>query len=129
MTVVETLLDLINTERAKAGLDPLQANEELATAATAHARDMAENDYFSHTSADGRTPAERAAEHGYTDYGGENIAWGYSTPEEVAQGWMDSEGHRRNILNPDQTVIGIGVQERPHGGPLWVTKFGRGVAP
>ncbi|MET9712555.1 CAP domain-containing protein [Nocardiopsis alba] len=121
----ETLLDLINHERSAAGVAPLQANEALTGAAQAHALDMAKNDYFSHASADGRSAKERAAEHGYTAYGAENIARGQRIPEATVLSWMNSAGHRRNLLNPDLIAVGLGVAERAEGGPVWVAKFGR----
>lgn len=127
-TMTDELLDLINAERATAGSVPLQANENLTAAAVAHARDMAQGDYFSHTSADGRSAKDRAVEHGYTAYGAENIARGQRTPQATVTSWMNSDGHRRNLLNPELVAVGLGVAERSEGGPVWVAKFGRSVA-
>jgi uncharacterized protein YkwD len=70
---------------------------------------MACNNYFSHTGLDGSTIGERAERQGYDwSYVGENIAAGYSSPESLVQGWMNSPGHKANILGADYTEIGIG---------------------
>jgi uncharacterized protein YkwD len=84
---------------------------------------MAANDYFDHTSQDGRSPTDRAAEQGYEGGVGENIAAGYPDADAVMEGWMNSEGHRANILNCDYDVIGIGVADRD-GTLYWVQNFG-----
>ena len=84
---------------------------------------MAANDYFDHTSQDGRGPTERAAEQGYEGGVGENIAAGYPDAESVMEGWMNSEGHRANILNCDYDVLGVGVADRD-GTLYWVQNFG-----
>lgn len=100
---------LTNLERAKAGCPALGVSPQLAEAAGSHSLDMALNDYFSHTSLDGRTPWDRIADTGYSYTGAaENIAAGYSTPTAVIQGWMNSDGHRANILNCSLTEIGVG---------------------
>ena len=81
---------------------------------------MYTNNYFSHVSQDGRTMSDRIEK--YTSsygYKGENIALGYSTPEEVVKGWMSSEGHRANILNKNYTDIGVG-----YNNGYWVQNFG-----
>ena len=103
------VIDLVNVERAANNLPPLQYNEKLTVAARLHSQDMGNNNYFSHTSQDGQAFNERILDAGY-DYSacGENIAAGYTTPEAVVAGWMDSEGHRANILSPDYCDIGVG---------------------
>ena len=90
---------------------------------------MVRNHYFDHTSQDGRSPFDRMKAAGFT--GGamaENIAVGYGTAAEVVEGWMNSDGHRRNILNCDYTMIGIGYdsgQVKPEwGNGSWVQNFG-----
>ena len=122
------VIELVNAERAANNLPPLQYNEELTVAARLHSQDMGDNNYFSHTSQDGRAFNERILEAGY-DYaaGGENIAAGYSTPEAVVAGWMDSDGHRANILSPDYCDIGVGYaavtgSQYYH---YWTQDFGR----
>lgn len=89
---------------------PLQWNDQLATAAEGHSRDMADRNYFSHTSLDGRTFVQRINVAGYTGYRalGENIAAGYNTPDDVMKGWMSSPGHCSNIMNPVFKDLGVG---------------------
>ncbi len=110
-------LCLLNGERADAGLGPLRANARLATAAQGHSRDMVAEQFFSHTSADGRDLVARIRATGYIDPRkawtvGENIAWGsgtLSTPASVVAAWMASPGHKANLLNPAFREIGIGI--------------------
>ena len=110
-------LCLLNGERADAGLAPLTLNAKLAAAASAYARDLVAGSYFSHTGRDGSTIRTRLDAAGYLpeDAGwaiGENLAWGtgpLATPGSIMQAWMNSEGHRHNILNPEYREIGIGV--------------------
>jgi uncharacterized protein YkwD len=118
---------LVNEERAKAGCGALHTDERLRTAARGHSRDMATNDYFSHTAPNGSTFVDRAAAAGYPrdEAGGENIAMGYRTPAEVMDGWMNSEGHRANILNCDFKAIGVGLARDPDGTAYWTQVFGR----
>ena len=106
----QAVLDLINAHRVQAGCAPLIPHRQLTAAARGHSTDMALNDYFSHTSLDGRSPWDRMAEAGYTSFSsaGENIAAGYSSPASVVNGWMNSSGHRANILNCNFTETGIG---------------------
>ena len=112
---------LTNIERAKAGCGALRADSRLATAAQAHSEDMVDRDYFSHTSPDGEGPGDRAAAAGYDRWSGENIAAGYPTAAAVVQGWMDSAGHRANILNCDSKATGVGYDPRRN---MWTQMFG-----
>jgi uncharacterized protein YkwD len=117
------VVDLVNAERASR-CGPLAIDDRLATAAQRHSDDMAANDYFSHTSLNGDTLADRAEAAGFTgSMLGENIAAGQRTPEDVMAAWMDSEGHSANILNCDNTVIGVGLNE---DGWYWTQMFGAG---
>ena len=123
------MLTLTNQERAKAGCGPLRTNKALTTAAEAHAADMVAQHYFAHDSLDGRSPFDRMKAAGFR--GGamaENIAVGYSSPAAVVQGWMNSDGHRKNILNCEYTMIGIGydsgVVKPEWGNGSWVQNFG-----
>ena len=123
------MLELTNDERAKAGCGALRMNSALTKAAEAHAADMVDEHYFAHDSLDGRSPFDRMKAAGYT--GGamaENIAVGYKSPAAVVEGWMNSAGHRKNILNCTYTVIGIGYdagQVKPDwGNGSWVQDFG-----
>lgn len=106
------VLDLVNQERAKHKLKPLILSEKLDTAADRHSQDMAVNDYFSHTGKNGSSPRTRIENAGYTQWTtlGENIAAGQTTPESVVQAWMNSSGHRANILNRNFTHMGLGYK-------------------
>ncbi len=117
----QEVLDLVNSERAKAGCSPVQAQAQLTAAAQKHSEDMATQKYFSHNSLDGRSPWDRIRAEGYTySQAGENIAMGYSTATAVMNGWMNSSGHRANILNCSFTEIGIGYDQR-----YWTQDFAR----
>lgn len=118
------VVTLTNAERQKAGCPPLSNNRTLRLVATAHSEDMAARDFFSHTNPDGQDPGDRAAAAGYDGYAGENIAMGYRSAEAVVEGWMDSSGHRANILNCSSTEIGVGVADSPRG-LYWTQMFGR----
>lgn len=117
------VLKLVNEERAKAGCSPLAANSSLTKLAESFSDDMAGRGFFDHTDPDGRTPWDRAAAAGVTDLGGENIARGQADAAAVMQAWMNSPGHRANILNPDFKTLGVGVHFGP-GGPWWTQDFG-----
>ncbi len=118
---------LVNQERGEAGCAPLRTDEKLRAAARGHSRDMATNDYFDHTSRDGRSFVDRIANAGYprAQAGGENIAMGYRTPADVMSGWMNSEGHRANILNCGFKAIGVGLGHAANGTLYWTQDFGR----
>lgn len=101
---VSDVVALTNAERGSAGLRPLAGDPRLTTAAQAHSDDMVARGFYSHTGLDGRQPRDRAVAAGCTHRGiGENIACGQRSPAEVVRGWMDSPGHRANILKPDFT--------------------------
>ena len=103
------VIDLVNAERAAHGLKSLSYDPDLAAAARLHSQDMGIRDYFSHDSLDGTKFYERIIDEGYTyNLCGENIAAGSATPEDVVDVWMNSPGHRANILNPDFCDIGVG---------------------
>lgn len=112
---------LVNQERAKAGLQPLVVKMDLTKVAQIKAEDMATNKYFSHTSPTYGSPFDMMKKFGinYTR-AGENIAMGYTTPESVMEGWMNSPGHKANILNPNFKEIGIGYAAN---GNYWVQMF------
>jgi uncharacterized protein YkwD len=121
------VIELINIERINAGLSALNDHPQLTLAAQLHSADMACNDYFSHTGRDGSNFSERAKRQGYNiGYGGENIASGYSTPEKVVQGWMDSPGHKANILGENYVDIGVGYaySKGSSYGAYWTAVFG-----
>ena len=115
---------LVNAERSKSGCGPLTQNSKLGKAAQGHSDDMAERDFFDHTNPDGKDPGDRVTAAGYkwTTYG-ENIAAGQRTPAAVMDSWMNSSGHRANILNCSFKEIGIGYRQGS-GGPWWTQNFG-----
>lgn len=116
---VKKVVELTNAERAKYGLQPLILSDALCKAAQEHAKDMSLNNYFSHTSLDGRTMSDRINKYlNNYNYAGENIAYGYESPESVVQGWMNSEGHKANILEPNFKYIGVGYSDS-----YWVQDF------
>ncbi|GHH86842.1 CAP domain-containing protein [Streptomyces capitiformicae] len=117
------VLQLVNEERAKAGCDPVAANSTLAKLAQLFSEDMALRAFFDHTNPDGLDPWDRAAALGITGLGGENIARGQATAEAVMEAWMNSPGHRANILNCDFKTLGVGVH-MADGGPWWTQDFG-----
>ncbi len=117
------MLELVNAERTKAGLNPLAWDAELANVANVKAKDMVDNNYFSHTSPTYGSPFDMMKSFGIRyRTAGENLA-GYSSVEGAHNGLMNSEGHRKNILNPSFTHIGIGVQRSPRYGYVFVQMF------
>lgn len=118
------VLELVNNARANAGCRPVTMNANLTNAAIGHSTDMAEQDYFDHTSRDGRTPWDRARAAGYSAASGENIAKGQRDADEVMRAWLDSPGHRANILNCDAVAMGLGVVTASNGVPFWTQMFG-----
>ena len=124
------VLELVNQERAVYGIAPLQWHEELGAAARAHSMDMAIRLFFSHTCPSGTSFAIRISGAGISFFtAGENIAMGQRTAEQVVSSWMNSPGHRANILNPGYTHMGVGLYvgtERvsPNVPPyFWTQKF------
>lgn len=119
------VIALTNTERASAGLPPLAPDPLLTAAAQAHSTDMVARAFYSHTSPDGSEPWHRAAAAGSTRRTiGENIACGQRSAAEVVRGWMNSPGHRANILKPAFTHIGIGFAGGGAAGTYWTQLFG-----
>lgn len=122
LSFAEQVVALVNAERAKAGLNPLVLDEEIASAALVRARETEIS--FSHTRPDGRTFSTVLTDNGIKFRGaGENIAWGQRSPEEVMEGWMNSAGHRANILNPNFTKIGVGYYQNAAGRNFWTQLF------
>ncbi len=117
------VLTLVNQERAKVGCSPLSTSAPLTSLAQNFSEDMAARGFFDHTDPDGDTPWDRAAQAGVQGLGAENIARGQADAKAVMEAWMNSEGHRENILNCDYKTIGVGIHEGS-GGPWWVQNFG-----
>ncbi|WP_241668139.1 CAP domain-containing protein [Pedococcus bigeumensis] len=123
--VTGQFLSLVNSERAKAGCGAVRSNSALQRAAQGHSADMAAKNYFSHTSKDGRTFADRIRAAGYGGSTiGENIAAGQSTASAVMRSWLASSGHRANILNCAFTAIGVGYARGGSYGHYWTQDFG-----
>ncbi|PKV88132.1 CAP domain-containing protein [Streptomyces sp. TLI_146] len=118
-----TIVSLVNQQRAQAGCSPVRADASLAALATAFSDDMAARGFFDHTDPDGKSPWDRAAKAGIGNLGGENIARGQADAKAVMEAWMNSPGHRANILNCDYKTLGVGVHFGD-GGPWWTQDFG-----
>lgn len=117
----QQVIDLTNQERAKGGLAALKADTQLSGVALKKSQDMQANNYFSHTSPTYGSPFDMMRDFGVTyKSAGENIAQGQRTPQEVVQAWMNSEGHRKNIMNGDFTHIGVGYEQN---GNHWTQMF------
>ncbi|MBG6102766.1 uncharacterized protein YkwD [Micromonospora vinacea] len=116
------VVDLVNAERAKAGCKALSIDTKLMTAAQRHSQDQADHKNMSHTGSDGSNAGTRLDRVGYTwrTYG-ENVAWNQQTPAAVMDAWMNSSGHRANILNCAFTEIGVGIANS--NGPYWTQVF------
>ncbi len=115
---------LLNKDRVANGLNPLCCMESLSDVARAHSRDMAQRNYFDHTSPEGTQPWDRMKSAGVTGWtmAAENIAYGQDSPEAVQEAWMNSPGHRQNILDPGLTHVGVG-QVYHDGTPFWTQLF------
>ncbi|MDX2573316.1 CAP domain-containing protein, partial [Streptomyces scabiei] len=119
------VITLTNGERAGAGLPPLSPDARLTAAAQAHSADMVARAFYAHTSPDGGEPWHRATAAGSTHRSvGENIACGQRSAAEVVRGWMDSPGHRANILKRGFTHIGVGFVGGGEAGTYWTQLFG-----
>ena len=119
---VRQVVNLVNQERAKAGLSPVTADTSIQAAAQVRAKEIEKS--FSHTRPDGSSFSTALTQQGVTYRGsGENIAWGQKTPEQVMNGWMNSDGHRANILNKNFTKIGVGYHQNASGTNYWTQLF------
>lgn len=117
----QAVLDLTNAERTKAGLKPLQIDAALQRSAKQKSADMAKNRYFSHTSPTYGSPFDQMKSNGVTyRSAAENIAMGQRSAQEVVTAWMNSAGHRQNILTASFTHIGIGYDANGH---YWTQQF------
>lgn len=116
------VLNLVNNERAKAGLSALRLDADVTAAANVRAKEITRS--FSHTRPNGSSFSTVLKEQGVTFVGsGENIAWGQKSPEQVMDSWMNSDGHRANILNQNFKNIGIGYYQDENGRNYWVQLF------
>ncbi len=120
-SVIQQVVDLTNAERAKEGLAPLKIDSALTKSAQLKSQDMKDNNYFSHTSPTYGSPFDQMKSLGINyKSAAENIAMGQRSAEEVVQGWMNSAGHRANIMNGSYTHIGVGLSD---SGYYWTQQF------
>ncbi|MEU6128783.1 CAP domain-containing protein [Saccharopolyspora sp. NPDC047091] len=117
----QRVVQLVNDQRASAGCGPVTEDQRLTEAANAHSSDMTARGYFSHTTPDGVTFDQRIKKAGHPSPGAENIAQGQRSADQVMDSWMNSAGHKRNILNCSLKTIGVGVDT---GGWAWTQDFG-----
>ena len=123
------MLAEVNSERAAAGRAPLSACGRADLAAQAHSEDQAAHNDMTHTGSDGSNPGQRLTRVGYQwNAWGENVAMGYSNVSSVMNGWMNSSGHRANILSSNFEHIGLGLAYSANGSPYWTQVFARGGA-
>jgi len=116
----QQVFDLTNQQRSQQGLLPLTLNLTLNDVAEKHSQDMATRNYFSHQGLDGSQPWDRMRAEGYVySRAAENIAFGQPTPQAVVDAWMNSPGHRQNILDPNLKEIGVGYYNA-----YWTQDFG-----
>lgn len=121
------MLARINSERSAVGASPLAICNTLRTAAQNHSADQAAHNTMTHTGSDGSTLTTRANRAGYTGWIalGENVAYGYGTVDAVMTGWMNSPGHRANLLDTGFTHVGLGQAAGSGGALYWTQDFGR----
>lgn len=124
----QEMLTLVNAARERAGCGAVRLDDRLTAAATKHSADMAANDYFSHTGRNGSSFASRIEAEGYPSPRAENIAAGRTTARTTFTQWMDSSGHRRNILDCSAKDMGVGVATDAGSTyrTYWTQEFGRG---
>jgi len=119
----QRVVELVNVERTLRGLRPLSVHPKLVRAAESHALDQRNRSCqnLSHTGSDGSRMTDRVNRTGYQwSRLAENIACGYANAAAAMNGWMNSAGHRRNILNPDLTQIGVSLERSDDGATYWV---------
>ncbi|WP_052356787.1 CAP domain-containing protein [[Clostridium] dakarense] len=118
------VVDLVNVERTKRGLSPLTLDAKVSDVATKKSQDMINKNYFDHNSPTYGSPFDMMKQFGISyRAAGENIAMGQRNPQEVVTAWMNSEGHRKNILNSSFTKIGVGVAQKSNGTLYWTQMF------
>ena len=114
----------MNAERTKRGISALTLDSNLSSVATKKSQDMVNKNYFDHTSPTYGSPFDMMKQFGISyRTAGENIAKGQKTPQEVVTAWMNSEGHRKNILNPNFTNLGVGIAKDSKGTTYWTQMF------
>ena len=122
--IEKQIATMANTERAKAGLAPLRLNWQLSRVARYKSQDMIDKNYFSHQSPTYGSPFDMMKNFGIKYMAaGENIAYGQRTATEVMTGWMNSSGHRANILSKNYSEIGVGLAKKSDGTCYWTQQF------
>ncbi|GAA3449881.1 CAP domain-containing protein [Dactylosporangium matsuzakiense] len=126
-TVETEVVTLTNNFRTANGCGALRIDTRLVTAARDHSADMVTKNFFDHTGSNGSNFVQREEAAGYTKGGAsaENIAWGYRTAQDVVNGWINSPGHRANMLNCQSVAVGVGLAYKADGTPYWTQDFGR----
>lgn len=120
----QQVLKLVNEVRAENGLSPLTWADDLANVARAHSQDMINRNFFSHTNPDGLSPFDRLKNSGISyRAAAENIAYGQKTAEAVMDAWMNSSGHRANILSSSVKELGVGAAKASNGTIYWTQVF------
>lgn len=121
--IEQEVVRLVNADRASRGLGEVRCDPAMTAVARGHSSDMCTRGYFDHTGLDGRDPFDRLRDGGVRfSSAGENIAWGQGSAAEVHDAWMNSAGHRRNILDGDYARIGVGL-DRCGGDMYWTEVF------
>jgi uncharacterized protein YkwD len=120
----QRVLELINQERARAGLAPVSYNGALDNAAEKHAQHMSIVGKMAHEGIGDGDPGERIRAEGWRKAWGENVATGQTSPEQVVREWMNSPDHRRNILDPNFRTMGVGYVTAGNGRSYWAQEFG-----
>ncbi|HHZ01630.1 MAG TPA: hypothetical protein GX396_01645 [Tissierellia bacterium] len=124
LTYEQKVVELVNIERQKAGLPTLTMDDAISNVARAKSKDMAVNNYFAHQSPTYGSAGDMLRQFGIRwSAWGENIAYGQRTPEIVVNAWMNSPGHRANILSPNFSKIGVGYVTNSNGTPYWTQIF------
>jgi uncharacterized protein YkwD len=123
-TMQADIATLTNVQRKSHGCGAVTVNANITTAARAHSVWMAKTGTFSHTGSGGSNFSVRLKAAGYKKPGGENIAWGYRSANDVVQAWMKSPGHRANILNCKFKTVGVGAAYSANGTAYFTQDFG-----
>merc|ERR1712176_549815 len=124
-SILNEMLNAVNAERSKQGLSPFCYNQKLINAAQMHSDDMASKVFLSHFGSDGSSPPQRMTNAGFQyNYYAENVAYGQQTVQDVMTAWMNSAGHRANILSSSSKYFGLGLTYSANNVPYWTQKFG-----
>ena len=125
-TALQQVVDLTNRQRAASGLPALSVDARLSAAAQVQSNDQAARDQMSHDGSDGSNAGDRISWQGYSwSAWAENVAMGYPDAPSVMSGWMNSDGHRRNVLSANVSQIGVGLAYAADGTPYWTQVFAR----